>query len=105
VVSCAQGCAAVAGILLFFLLVFALVGMQLFAGTFGECALNNYTTSETCAAAGHIWYNPDFGSFDNVLSSMVLLFEMMTTEQWPLALHMMEVSLTLSPSLTLISLR
>lgn len=88
-------CANVAGVLLFFLLVFAILGMQFFAGTFARCdapetASTTFATRALCEASGHAWYNDDLGSFDNVISAMVLLFEMMTTEMWPSVLHVLQ---------------
>ena len=86
------GCATVASVLLFFLLVFAILGMQFFGGCFAQCDDPQYVTLDTCRGAGALWYNPDIGHFDNVLAGIIVLFEMMTTEMWPDVLHLMQDS-------------
>ena len=45
-------------------------------------------TREACEEAGALWFNPDFGNFDNVVNGMILLFELMTAEMWPDLLHL-----------------
>lgn len=90
ILTAIPGCATVASVLLFFLIVFAILGMQFFGGTFGQCEDPQYLTLEACRGDGHLWYNPDIGHFDNVLAGTILLFEMMTTEMWPDVLHLMQ---------------
>ena len=90
ILTAIPGCATVASVLLFFLIVFAILGMQFFGGTFGQCEDPQYLTLEACRGDGHLWYNPDIGHFDNVLRGPSLLFEMMTTEMWPDVLHLMQ---------------
>ena len=87
-----------------FLDVFAILGVQLFAGRFGTCvhytensgvakvsightpSVEWLTTHASCEAAGHLWQNPSFGSFDNVGTAALLLFEMASLEGWPTVL-------------------
>ena len=85
------------------IVVYAILGVQLFAGTFGSCEgsyssegssfserrlgdgaglLATYATRQACEAAGQEWLNPHWGSFDNVASSALLLFEMATLDGW-----------------------
>ena len=68
----------VALVSLLFLLIFAILGVQLFAGAFGACTLEGAVarTRDECVAAGGEWANPPFGSFDNVGAASLLLFEM-----------------------------
>lgn len=92
-----------------FLDVFAILGVQLFAGKFGSCdgeasdgargglmALESLSgprlaagmdaagllTRSECEAAGREWINPSFGHFDNIASAALLLFEMASLEGW-----------------------
>lgn len=97
------GVANVAALLGFFLLVFAILGVQFFGGKLGNCEIASVTNRSSCEATTAvlldrrtmqlsnrtaIWYNPDIGSFDDVLSAMLVLFEMITAEMWPEVLHL-----------------
>eukprot|EP00966_Prymnesium_polylepis_P266257 6150543-Prymnesium_polylepis.2 len=91
----------VLAIYLCFLDVFAILGVQLFAGKLGSCKhfqaqfslnpLDLFSPTElevrksraSCETAGGTWENPQFGSFDNIFSSALLLFEISTLEGWP----------------------
>ena len=74
--------------MLFFML-FGIFGTNYFKGTFFYCetskvpsSLTNFITDKwTCIDSGGVWVNRD-ANFDNVLQSMVTLFEMSTTEGW-----------------------
>ena len=90
ILAAIPGCMTVVTVLLFCLLIYALLGVQFFGGTFGQCDIAAHRTRDACEAAGALWFNPDMGSFDNTLSAMILLFEMMTTEMWPDVLHLMQ---------------
>ena len=68
---------------LLFLLIFAILGVQLFAGKFASCSLDGATTLAACDAAGGVWANPPIGSFDDVGAASLLLFEMAGMEGWP----------------------
>eukprot|EP00322_Chrysochromulina_rotalis_P026742 CAMPEP_0115869128 /NCGR_PEP_ID=MMETSP0287-20121206/21651_1 /TAXON_ID=412157 /ORGANISM="Chrysochromulina rotalis, Strain UIO044" /LENGTH=1138 /DNA_ID=CAMNT_0003323809 /DNA_START=89 /DNA_END=3502 /DNA_ORIENTATION=- len=82
---------AVANVMLvvcLFAIVFGILGVQLFAGTFSSCeyAQTDYSmfgSAHECIAAGGVWANPALGSFDNIGASMLLLFESSTMEGWP----------------------
>ena len=103
------GVGNVALVSLLFVLIFSILGVQLFHGTFAQCtmpldavaaALSTRApnagvlfppaadTREACEEAGALWFNPDFGNFDNVVNGMILLFELMTAEMWPDLLHL-----------------
>lgn len=70
-------------IFLLFLVVFAILGVQLFGGRLAHCvAAPELSTSDACAAAGHVWTTPPRGHFDNVFAASLLLFEMATLEGW-----------------------
>ena len=67
----------------FILLIFAILGVQLFAGKFASCSIANATTKAACLEQGGLWANPAFGDFDNVIHASLLLFEMAGMEGWP----------------------
>ena len=73
-----------------FLVVFAILGVQLFAGKFGGCPADEALASRAaCLAAGHAWESsPDVGSFDDVLSSALVLFEISSLEGWPVPMYL-----------------
>mmetsp|Transcript_20257 Transcript_20257/g.48620 ORF Transcript_20257/g.48620 Transcript_20257/m.48620 type:complete len:1932 (+) Transcript_20257:69-5864(+) len=96
------GVANVAALLGFFLLVFAILGVQFFGGSLAQCEIASISTRRACEETYRvlvdgrtltstnrtaIWYNPDVGNFDDVLSAMLVLFEMITAEMWPVVLH------------------
>ena len=86
----------VAVVFVLFLVVFSILGVQLFAGTFGSChsadvsdellveagTHHGLDKAECDASAGMRWHNPARGNFDSTPSSMLLLFEMSTLEGW-----------------------
>ena len=85
---------------LLFMLIFSILGVQLFGGRFGRCSVeegppsHNRTACEAhvvdvATNATAVWYNPDIGDFDNTVSGMILLFEIITAEMWPDMLHLM----------------
>lgn len=78
---------------LFFLL-FGILGTNYFKGAFFACSLEtdeqatmieatspNIKTKWDCYDSGGLWKNKDT-NFDNVVNSMLILFEMSTTEGW-----------------------
>lgn len=64
--------------------VYSVLGMELFSGTFASCTDPKLTTRAECVATGSdaLWNNPAFGSFDNVLSANLLLFVASTGDAW-----------------------
>jgi hypothetical protein len=72
-----------------FLLIFAIMGVDTFAGTFGRCSLSDPLELEKlkilskvdCENAGYSWDTPP-ETFDNTLVGFRTLFEMMSTEGW-----------------------
>ena len=70
------------------MIVFAILGVQLFAGRFAYCISPDPTiaaqmTHEGCTDAGGDWTNPEIGSFDNIGAALLILFETSTMEGWP----------------------
>ena len=67
--------------------------MQLLGGRLSACSLPGDTATDlpttraACAAAGGEWRPPPFGSFDNVGSASLLLFEVSTLEGWASVLY------------------
>ena len=71
--------------------IFAVLGIQFFAGKFGRCATDaSLTTKAACEAAPHgLWQSqPHMGSFDNIFSASLLLFEISSLEGWPRVMYM-----------------
>ena len=74
---------------LLFLLLFAILGTNFYKGTFFSCHTENIpehlhdkiTDKFDCQDFGGEWVNVD-QNFDNVVSSMITLFNVMTTEGW-----------------------
>lgn len=72
---------------LLFVLIFAILGMNFFKGEFYHCELDDWKllekieTNIDCLNYGGKWENAD-SNFDNLISSSLTLFEMMTTEGW-----------------------
>lgn len=67
-----------------FLLIFAILGVGFFKGTFGSCSLENTEnifSQSDCINAGGEWNVPN-ETFDNTIIATRTLFEMMSTEGW-----------------------
>jgi hypothetical protein len=72
-----------------FVLIFAVIGMTYFRGLFSRCMFTHMpsqfmysvVTKWDCMDYGGEWVSP-YPNFDNIRSSFILLFEMMTTENW-----------------------
>ena len=85
VVNVAQVCGLV-------LIVYGLFGMQFLMGRLGHCNDESIATKAECtgtfktddgATLPRWWGNEDVANFDNILYSMLTLFEMSTLEMWP----------------------
>ena len=75
-------------VVLLFAIVFAILGVQIFAGKFASCASDDANVarapdSGACIEAGGVWANPSIGSFDDIGAALLLLFESATMEGWP----------------------
>lgn len=77
-------------ITLLFFYIFAIIGTQQFAGLYWYCvdttstSLNIiYVDKLECIGPNQRWQSNILGNFDNVFSSMLILFELATLEQWP----------------------
>jgi hypothetical protein len=82
-------------ICLLFLIVFGILGVQLFGGAFRACTDPAVATEAACVGdwappggaegltAAREWLNPPFGSFDSLPAAALLLFEMQGLEGWP----------------------
>ena len=83
-----------AAVSLLFMLIFSILGVQLFGGRFGRCESEDdpavAATRAACEQAGLLWSNPEIGDFDNTFNGMILLFEIITSEMWPDMLHLMQ---------------
>jgi len=74
-----------------FILIFAIMGVNFFKGTFYSCHdppnstepidMDLIITYDDCIAAGGEWVNKE-ANFDSTLMAMLTLFIMMTTEGW-----------------------
>ena len=60
----------------FILLIFAILGVQLFSGRFAACSRGEHLDKVACEAVGGLWANPAFGNFDDIAAAALLLFEM-----------------------------
>lgn len=60
----------------FILLIFAILGVQLFSGRFAACSRGEHLDKAACEAVGGLWANPAFGNFDDIAAAALLLFEM-----------------------------
>jgi len=77
-----------------FILMFSIAGITYFRGLFYRCDFKNVplqymyeiNNKWECLDYGGIWVNP-FPNFDNIKNSFILLFEMMTTENWVFFMH------------------
>jgi len=72
---------------LLFLLIFAILGVGFFKGTFAFCEIDDtdllekIITAKDCTDLGGTWYHPK-ETFDNTFVATRTLFEMMSTEGW-----------------------
>ena len=67
-----------------FVLIFAIMGVDFFKGLFASCSITDddtITNINECIAKGGEWVTVN-ENFDNVLTGMITLVEMMTTEGW-----------------------
>ena len=100
IVSLYQSLPSVANVmmvLVLFLVIFGILGMQLNAGRWGFCDIDLFVgapydasnrtftipTQTACVAVNGTWMSPHFGNFDNIFTSVLLLFETATLERWP----------------------
>lgn len=69
------------------LLIFAILGVGFYKGTFGRCSIEdpdillNIKNLSDCVREGGEWVVPD-ANFDNTIIATQTLLEMMTTEGW-----------------------
>lgn len=62
-------------------LIFAIMGVQFWAGKFWKCDIETVSNVTECAQQGGNWVNAAL-NFDNVLSGMLTLFEVASLEIW-----------------------
>lgn len=79
-------------ILLLFLVIFAVVGVQFWAGAGYGCFFDQVlsgaeATRAACEASGGRWRRASNWSFDNIGTSLLVLFEVSTLEQWPTIMY------------------
>ena len=87
------GVANVMSVQLLFMLIFGILGQQLFSGKMAFCTDATVALRAECAGdfvdAGsgdtlkRVWVNPEFGHFDNIFRAILTLFEMSGLEMWP----------------------
>ena len=71
-------------VMLIIWLMFAILGVNLFAGKFQYCSIDKYehSNSEKCEIAGGKWKTFDH-NFDNFIEAMLTLFVLASLEGWP----------------------
>jgi hypothetical protein len=72
----------VVGVIFVIQFVFAVVGMQLFSGSFGSCSNPSILTRLECDDKDSRWSNPPTGCFDDFGQSMLALYIMSTGDSW-----------------------
>ena len=72
----------VVGVIFVMQFVFAIVGMQLFSGSFGSCSNPSILTRLECNDKDSRWSNPPTGCFDDFGQSMLALYIMSTGDSW-----------------------
>jgi len=78
-------------ICLLIVFIYAIIGVSLFKGLFFHCVFDGdedeanllplVDTKDDCLALGGEWINTE-RNFDNIVSSLLSLFEIITTEGW-----------------------
>ena len=66
---------------LIFFLLFGILGVNQFKGSFYYCTIYSVDTRHDCFDYGGSWVNHDY-NFDNIMNAMVTLFVLATTEGW-----------------------
>lgn len=69
-------------VLLLVWLMFAILGVDLFAGKFYSCEIESIETKDKCEEYGYDWTNKEH-NFDNVFEAMLTLFVVVSQEAWP----------------------
>lgn len=76
------------GIVIFVIyLIFAILGVSLFAGKFYSCTLPIIDNMQDCEDFGYSWKNA-ISNFDNVYEAMLTLFTVSSLEGWPTVMYM-----------------
>eukprot|EP00759_Apiculatamorpha_spiralis_P022805 PhF_6_TR26709/c0_g1_i1/m.39046/K04853/CACNA1F; voltage-dependent calcium channel L type alpha-1F len=77
----------VTSVCLLIFLVFAIMGVQFFKGSFYTCTTNTtFVTRSECERSGNVWETP-IANFDNVPNSIMTLFIITTLEGWVDIMH------------------
>lgn len=63
-------------------LVFAILGVSLFAGKLHSCSNDEIDSQSLCESSGYDWENSDF-NFDNVYEALIVMFIISSQESWP----------------------
>eukprot|EP00698_Gefionella_okellyi_P011866 TRINITY_DN3156_c0_g1_i1.p1 TRINITY_DN3156_c0_g1~~TRINITY_DN3156_c0_g1_i1.p1 ORF type:complete len:1732 (-),score=366.74 TRINITY_DN3156_c0_g1_i1:2-5197(-) len=83
-----QAMAGLLSILLVVWVIFAIVGVQLWAGTFYQCSEPDITIQANCTGISTVtgaplqWSSTYFPNFDNVAFAMLALFQVATLQSW-----------------------
>ncbi len=76
------------GIVIFVIyLIFAILGVSLFAGQFYSCTLPILDNRKDCEDFGYTWKNAN-SNFDNVYEALLTLFTVSSLEGWPTVMYM-----------------
>ena len=87
------GVANVMSVQLLFMLIFGILGQQLFSGKMASCTdatvvlraecVGDFVDADSGDTLKRVWVNPEFGHFDNIFRAILTLFEMSGLEMWP----------------------
>ena len=69
-------------VIIIFWLVFAIIGVDLFAGKLHCCSNSSFPSRSECEKNGFNWVNSRF-NFDNIGEAMITLFVVISQESWP----------------------
>lgn len=69
-------------VIIVFWLIFAIIGVGLFAGKLYCCSNILFTTRQECEESGFAWKNSRF-NYDNIAEAMITLFVVISQESWP----------------------
>lgn len=64
-------------------IIFGIMGVNLFSGSFYSCSDSKWDTRALCEENGSIWQNTSIYNFDNLGSALLTLFVMSTMEGYP----------------------
>jgi len=81
IIQCLPSFLNIAVVASVFYLIFAIMGVQFWAGKFWKCSDESVKNVTECAAAGGEWQNAP-SNYDDVINGMLTLFEVSSLEMW-----------------------